>query len=148
MKKLFLLLALCGLMVACADDKKKDEEKKSTVVDLIDDLYDAIVERDAKAIEELTSKLERLDEDEQKEALEYLEKNPDKASRIRYIVIPEEYLDDNYDTEGGDEYYYEDDDYYYEEDDYYYEDDEYYYDDEEYYYDDEEYYYDDEEYYW
>ena len=27
MKKLFMLLAIAGVMVACADDKKKDEKK-------------------------------------------------------------------------------------------------------------------------
>ena len=52
MKKLFLLLAVCGLMVACADDKKKDEEKKApTISEMLDDLYDAIEEGDEEKIE-------------------------------------------------------------------------------------------------
>lgn len=69
MKKLFLVLAMAGVMAACGGEEKKDDAKS-----LAKQTFEAIQSEDVEALEALNKKFEALSEADQKAFEEELAK--------------------------------------------------------------------------
>lgn len=93
MKKLFLLLAMAGIMVACGDDKK-DEKKETPNAENIgtyfDKLNDAIEAEDEEEFIEIYKEIDKATEDlseEDEKAFDdavkkYAKENPEKFMKV------------------------------------------------------------------
>ena len=60
MKKFLLLLALCGVMVACGDSKPKKEKSSKEVVEILDQMSDAVSTGDEYTFRSLFDEQKRM----------------------------------------------------------------------------------------
>ena len=85
MKKLFLLLAVAGLFVACGSEDKKDEKKGAEGVKA--GIVDAFNAEDEEAFEAALEDFEALSEEEQEAIMEALsEENPDLVYILKSFI--------------------------------------------------------------
>ena len=76
MKKLFVVLALAGVMAACGGNEKKEDPKA-----LAKQAFEALQNEDYEAFEAIGAKVEKLSEAEQAEVEKELTKLMEEASK-------------------------------------------------------------------